>query len=652
MNFRSRSHLTFKWPMRTIHVNSKQTTLCNSFRYLDRRSRQSFSCSTDSHSDTRTRLSKIWVPTGGLAISSVEDGHMKLVRAGFLRQPHAGIFHLLPLGCRVQEKLEALIDKYMRGLGASKLSLSSISTEELWSRTGRLEKSSSELFRFQDRKSTRYLLSPTHEEEITTLISNTIQSYKQLPVRVYQISRKYRDELRPRHGLFRSREFLMKDLYTFDYSPSSALSTYHLVRAAYSRLFDELKLSYLEAEADSGDIGGTLSHEFHLPTPRGEDHILTCSGCNYVANEEVAQSTIPERAHPTPNLANNQSPITTSRVWRGISKDRSTLINVWYESPNHTETTPASAEINFHAVKVAIPEFDSSVDDAVSVILKNIGSATQSCTEESPKKIQRIINLVDYRVPNSTLESIRAVDLKLPIFLPCLGEFKDKIDVQNMAQHPSTGNLLNLLRFQDGDPCPRCVSGSLKIHKTIELGHTFHLGTRYSEPLAASLSVPLDVIEREGMTIKEDLEPQTKASNTRNVLMEMGCHGIGVSRIIGAVADILADEKGLNWPRAIAPYEVIIIPGKNLEAGAVEVYDQLKMTANSEALDLVLDDRKQSFPWKMQDADLVGYPIIVVVGRRWKLEEVCEIQSRKLGIRKDVHIKDLKALVVSLLEML
>ncbi|KAH7403588.1 prolyl-tRNA synthetase-like protein [Cadophora sp. MPI-SDFR-AT-0126] len=593
--------------------------------------------------DGRTRLSRIWLPTGGIAASATEDSHAKLMRAGLLRQAHPGIFHMLPLGRRVQDKLEALIDKYMFQLGASKLALSSISSEELWAKSGRLKNASSELFRFSDRKDAKYLLSPTHEEEITTLVSSTVKSYKELPVRLYQISRKYRDELRPRHGLLRSREFIMKDLYTFDYSSSLALGTYHEVRAVYSRLFDELKLPYLIAEADSGDMGGNLSHEFHFPTSKGEDHIISCSACDYVANEELAESPVPP--HPHQPSEKETASLDDISVWHGISRDRLTLINVWYLSRTSSPSpSPNEHGINIHAVKAILPYFDPSIDDPLSLWVEGQqGGRTEALQDFRPPKL---VNLVDSRIPLSIRQSIESKDSRLPIFSDMLEKSSQDIEVEFIAQNPSTQQPLNLLRIKDDDLCPRCPNGSLRVQKAIELGHTFHLGTRYSEPLAATVAIPVELQSKAVTTGLQSLNGQ--------IPMQMGCHGIGVSRIIGAVADTLADDKGLNWPRVIAPFEVLVVPVKGNEVAALSVYDMLHEASpkSERSLDLVLDDRSQSFSWKMHDADLIGYPVIVVVGRKWKSEQLCEIQCRRLGLRKEVPLGEMTMCIEAILSKL
>ncbi|KAK3077064.1 hypothetical protein LTS18_011309, partial [Coniosporium uncinatum] len=387
------------------------------------------------------RLSTFWAPTGGITASQQADedrGTSLLLQAGFIRQAHSGIWHLLPLGLRVQEKIERLVDKHMQSIGASKLSLSSITSEELWRKTGRYGGQNSEFLGVKDRRESGFLLAPTHEEEITALTKGILKSYKDLPLRLYQISRKYRDELRPRAGLLRAKEFLMKDLYTFDASQDAALQTYSVVRGAYKAFFDELGLPYLVAEADSGAMGGNLSHEYQFEAANGEDivHVCSSSSCGYTANEEAS--------------------------------------------------------------------------------------------------------LVDF---------------------PYVGD------------GPGT--------------CPKCFLQSIEKKRAIEVGHTFHLGTRYSEPLDALVPGP--------------------GSAAEPVKLQMGCHGIGISRLIGAVASLTADARGLNWPRSIAPFQAVVIPKKGLEREALDLAKKFPGT------DIVVDDREKPLPWKFKDAELIGYPTQIVV---------------------------------------
>ncbi|RGP73637.1 prolyl-trna synthetase [Fusarium longipes] len=568
---------------------------------------------------TRSTLSTTWVPTGGLTANADEFGHGKLIRGGFLRQAHSGIFQLLPLGLRVQDKIEKLIDKHMHSVGASRLSLSTISSEELWRRSNRLDSVASELFRLQDRKDVPLILSPTHEEEITTLVAGIINSYKDLPIRLYQITRKYRDERRPRHGLLRSREFLMKDLYTFDLTTSEAVETYRQVSGAYRAFFAELKLPYLIAEASSGDMGGDLSHEYHLPSAVGEDSVVSCDSCDYTANDEVATARTPFATDSAASV-----PASQFRVWRGISKDRTTLVNAWY--PRLSKGSPGSGP-SLHALKSVVPELDTSIENPLPL------------WEEALKNGEvQLINVVDVNL-SSSFEKARN---DLPLLTENLKAYGVKSSTVSCSD---TGTGLRLVPIADGDGCPRCDKGTLKTHRALECGHTFQLGTRYSVPLDACVDLP-----RSGLpeaAVKEGLAPGSR------VPVQMGCHGVGVSRIFGAVAEILADDRGLNWPRAIAPFEVAIIPSTDVVDEHLHVYDMLSINNGSQpGFDVVLDDRKRSFGWKMKDADMVGYPVLVILGKSFKAGGTCEVQCRQLSVKDNIKVDALPGFISSLLNKL
>ncbi|RMZ68962.1 hypothetical protein GMOD_00002859 [Pyrenophora seminiperda CCB06] len=513
--------------------------------------------------------------------SSLDDSHSLLVRGGFLRQAHSGIFHLLPLGLRIQNKLEGLIDRHMNSISASKVSLSSITTEALWRQSGRYS-ANSELLRIKDRRESGFLLSPTHEEEITALLASMVHSYKDLPLRLYQIGRKYRDERRPRGGLLRAKEFMMKDLYTFDSSPEAALETYKSVREAYKNIFNELKLPYLVADADSGNMGGKLSHEYHFASPKGEDYVFSCQSCEYIANEELVEKKTDTVARKTGD----------SLVITGISVDKKTAINIHIPTPfgigdSRILWDGVSAFVNLHAVKKVLPE-DIDIDTGIE---------TRTLLSLLPKTTNTV-DVYDPTHPNAPPTSTVDITLTKP-----------------------------------GDPCPRCSTGKLNIQKAIEVGHTFHLGTRYSVPLNAVIALP----------------DQNLSSP-----IHMGCHGIGVSRIIGAVASLLSDTKGLNWPRVIAPYEAIILCDPNTEEkDTVEVYDALHGEGKYGEVDILLDDRAgKSLGWKLKDADLIGYPVVTVLGRGWKDNRRVEVQCRRLGVKKHVELRELRAEVLALLEQL
>jgi len=436
----------------------------------------------------------------------------------------------------------------------------------------------------------------------------------------------------------------MKDLYTFDLTPSSALETYHQVRDAYSRIFAELKLPIEVAQASSGSMGGNLSHEYHLPSSAGEDELMTCSNCSYIANTEVAA--LPSQK--AQGGEQEQFQPEHIKIWRGVSHDRRTLINVWYPSSVTTggdkTDTYGPGDINTAVIKALVPELDEKArhsDDRWDQILQQANEARQAATTEGdassaqPTK-PRLVNLVDKRIPPKIWKSLER--WRNTVVWPTQGKNKAALDLMDVSEvsHGEGGTPLDLIKTEiRGQPCPSCGSGVLDTHRAIELGHTFHLGTRYSEPFAVSLP----------------------GDGGGRVPLQMGCYGIGVSRILSAVAAHLAadGDKCLRWPRAIAPFEVLVVPAHQLDAGAVEVYDFLARDAAAGAapLDLLLDDRPKTVPYKLHDADIVGYPVTVVVGRAWRDGlRACEVQCRRLGVKEEVPLEELPTYIRNLLDQL
>ncbi|KAL9623110.1 MAG: hypothetical protein Q9160_002624 [Pyrenula sp. 1 TL-2023] len=677
-----------------LHIRFRCGSPIASFRYV--------------HQDGRARLSSLWLPTGGLAqksqkenVDGKEHAHELLIRAGYLRQSQSGIFHFLPLGLRVQEKIERLIDTQMRELEASKLSLASISSQRLWKESNRLG-SAQELFTFSDRRGIGLLLSPTHEEEITSLVASTVDSYKALPLRLYQISRKYRDEARPRAGLLRAREFLMKDLYTFDVDATKALGTYEAVREAYDRFFTDLKIPFVVAAADSGNMGGKVSHEYHLISPHGEDTLISCQSCGFRQNEdfmEDKQYLLTQLGHRQENTmlnalreylerSNTYDDLHTDKMsagragieapndnivcWQGITKDRTDLVEAFCQGD--TDSDGSGRQINPYAVKSAFPVLDlgcghplnvlknatldegKGTDDrnaAVSrhAILERENAADEDNVEvltrtnpgerngvddgnvEMPKQ-RTVYYLFDHKIPQSKVDSILEIRAAIA---DSLGLNRVQISVKTRASR------LDLKMARDGDTCPACAKETLQLQKAVELGHTFLLGTKYSDALNATVAVP------------PGLE---KYGGRDRVPLQMGCHGIGISRTIAAVASHLSDYEGLRWPSTIAPFQCLIIPGNGCEEAAESVYDHLTRSGqHSEGsrpqIDAVLDDRDKSIVWKLNDGVLIGIPVLIIVGRSWKEKKKLEVQCRPLGIRGvEVYIEDILAKVDSLLNQL
>lgn len=459
-------------------------------------------------------------------------------------------------------------------------------------------------------------------------------------------ARKYRDEPRPRQGLLRGREFIMKDLYTFDCNTEEALKTYDLVRQAYTRLFNELKIPYLVAVADSGNMGGNLSHEFHFPSSKGEDTIVSCSNCDHVYNEELANGqapgTEPEKLRDnfkddTSTVGSEGPPAISTGLWMAISRDKKTLVRGWY--PKYLlqdgSTEPAERQVNSHAVKAITDaaglDLDLSVENPMEQWVAELKGAGNS-------ERLKVLDLYDSQV---------RVYKRPPLsdLLHEVNKADTDIEYSMLNRFPGTTKALQLVKVHDGDKCPRCEAGTLKSQTAIELGHTFHLGTRYSEVLQASVAV-------DSALLGDSDKSSSSTSKSQIVPMQMGCHGIGVSRMISAVADTLSDSKGLNWPRAMAPYEVVVVPAKGLEADAEKVYDSLVSDQNA-PVDAILDDRDKQIGWKLGDADLIGYPVIVVVGKGWKKQQTLEVQCRRLdNLREEVPLDRLPEFVRSLLARL
>ncbi|KAK5791138.1 hypothetical protein VI817_006447 [Penicillium citrinum] len=457
------------------------------------------------------------------------------------------------------------------------------------------------------------------------------------------IARKYRDEPRPRQGLLRGREFVMKDLYTFDYNVPEALKTYKAVKVAYTQLFDELKIPYLVAAADSGNMGGSLSHEFHFISKKGEDRVVSCSNCDHVYNEELADGKTHkfDEANEKGSIPGFQTEETqfeggatiSTGMWMAISHDGNTLLRGWYPkySMQNGSTEPVERHVNSHAVKAIATAAGVDLDLSVENPKEKWTAHVQS---QSKSQKPRVLDLYDAQV---------RVYQRPPLsdLLEEVGCTAADIEYSKLDHFPGTSNQLSLVRVHDGDHCSQCADGRLTSNPAVELGHTFHLGTRYSEVLQASVSVNQAVLDGSA-------ESGTKSSKEVIVPMQMGCHGIGVSRLISAVANRLADSKGLNWPRAIAPYDVAVVPTKGLDSVAEQIYDSL----TSASVDTLLDDRDKGMGWKLGDADLIGYPVIIVVGNGWKKNQTLEVQCRRLGVKEDVTMDNLPTFVESILSQL
>lgn len=421
------------------------------------------------------------------------------------------------------------------------------------------------------------------------------------------------------------------------------METYHAVRTAYNQIFDELKVPYMVAHADSGNMGGNLSHEYVLPSSMGEDTIIGCSNCGFVFNEEVAdgkacgsESHIP---HPTSNFdtgsSNARAPQTISNgLWMGISRDKNTLLRGWY--PKYLMATghePVERKPSSHAIKAVANAAGIDLDLGVENPLEQWAAQAKANSEsDSTSQRPRVVDLYD-----SNVRAFKRPPLSdLVEYTNCA---EDSIEYSMLDRFPGTTDALKLFKVDDGDKCTKCADGSLTSHAAVELGHTFYLGTRYTKVLKAKVTVPETVVNPDGVK-----DRSTKAP------MQMGCYGIGVSRMITAIANVLSDSKGLNWPRVIAPYEVVILPMGGMHTEAEAIYDTL--ATSRAAPDIILDDREKRADWKLHDADLIGYPVMVVVGRAWRDSQAVEVQCRRLDVREEVPLSRLPDSIQSLLDKL
>ncbi|KAK9331508.1 hypothetical protein V1520DRAFT_337473 [Lipomyces starkeyi] len=536
----------------------RRTSKCSAAHFVSRSNVRPFTHATISH----PRLSKFFLPSGSVASAAGERESTTdlLIRAGFIRKSSAGIYSLLPLGIFVQRKLAAIIHRNMYMAGASEVSLPSLLSPAAWKTTGRWE--NTELYKLKDSSDSEFCLAPTHEEEITSLVSREITSFRQLPLRLYQIGRKYRDEMRPRGGMLRGREFVMMDLYTFDTTTETALSTYEEIRVAYRSIFDTIGIKYAVSEADSGSIGGDLSHEFHYITPVGEDTLITCDSCDYTANVEVAVS------YPSGKHVYDPDKVA---VKYGLTTD-STLLVIYY---------PPDRVVNENLIKKELPTYDRSVRNPVSEFTRN-----------GDPMLQRIIRIFDERVSEKSSLPDLPVSINIgnitTIRFPC-------VEVAPQS-HPK-------------ELCPHCEDGALLASRAVEVGHTFYLSTKYSAALKAHFT----------------------AEDGAKKPIEMGCYGIGVSRIISAVAEVTRDYYGLSWPVAICPFEVVIVTkpkSDKIYDLAIKLYQDLRKTG----CEAVIDDRDdKSFGWKLSDSKFLGFPVSVVVGNNYLKDGRVDVECRRTG---------------------
>ncbi|MDZ4779515.1 MAG: proline--tRNA ligase [Planctomycetia bacterium] len=525
--------------------------------------------------------------------------HVLMLRAGLIGQVMAGAYTYLPLGLRALKKAERIVREEMDRAGAVELLMSALTPIQLWERTGRVAAFGNVLINFKLNRAGRQVhvaLGPTHEEVVTDLVAKHVSSYRQLPLTLYQIQTKFRNEERPRFGILRTSEFLMKDAYSFDTSVEGLNASYDKMYAAYCRIFERCGLQYLPVEAESGPIGGDASHEFMVVADNGEDRVVHCASCGYAANLERADTgdrTVKAEPGDLKPLTKLDTPGTTSieQVSKLLKcKPRQMIKTMIYEADGQPVAVLLRGDHEANEGKIRRALGAKSVELATPEVIQRVTGA--------PVGFAGPVGLEIPRWADHDVAALRNAVVG--------GNEQDKHYVgANLTRDYTVDHFADLRNADADDPCPKCA-GKLALRHAIEVGHVFKLGTKYSDALEARFSDE-----------KEQL---------RTIIM--GCYGIGVNRIIAALIETQHDADGIIWPMALAPYEVLICPIKASDPEVMKVAEQLHDELLAQGVDVLLDDRDQRPGVKFKDGDLVGIPLRVVIGDRGLKDGQLELKWR------------------------
>ncbi|WP_323665074.1 proline--tRNA ligase [Aliarcobacter butzleri] len=567
------------------------------------------------------KFSKMFIPTTKETPNDATlPSHQYLVRGGFIAQTGAGIYDFMPLGKIVLEKIRVIVKEEMDEAGANEVQFGFVTPLTLWQESGRATTMGAEMLRFKDRKNGEFVLSPTNEEAVVNMVRNRITSYKDLPLHLYQINTKFRDEARPRFGLMRGREFLMKDGYSFHSSEEDLVREFNLMEATYKKIYTKLGLDFRVVAADSGAIGGSGSKEFHVIADSGEDTLVVCDSCDYGANIEAATrkpktynferksdskkihtpdtKTIEEVANFL-NISKEQT--IKAVIKKAIYEEKTQIVIFFVRGSDELEETKACNAVN------ALELIDASEDD-----IKEARLVAGYCgVFNLPSNINFIIDL----------------ELKDEIGLACGANEEDyhlvNIDLSTLKDV----KYYDLIAVQEGDICA-CCGGKLSYTKGIEAGHIFQLGTKYSSAMNANF-----------------LDENGKAKP-----FIMGCYGIGVSRLVAAVIEQNHDDKGCIWTKATAPFMVDIIVSNSKKEEESKVGEELYSKLKQAGISTILDDRINArFGFKMSDFELLGFPYAVVIGK--KLEDgLVEIVDRKTLEKIDVKVDEVISKILELVK--
>lgn len=539
---------------------------------------------------------------------AVVISHQLMLRAGIVRPLAGGLYNWLPIGVRVLRKVEAIIREEMNRSGAQELLMPVVQPLELWEESGRLQDYGPELLRFEDRHHRGFALGPTHEEIITDLVRKEIRSYKQLPINFYQVQTKFRDEIRPRFGVMRSREFIMKDAYSFHMNQESLQETYDEMYDAYNRIFSRIGLDFRPVQADTGSIGGEGSHEFHVLADSGEDDIAFSTGSDFAANVELAEALAPrgERAAASAELTEVETPNKHSieEVCDFLQLKKKKIVKTLLVK-GATEEAPVIAlvvrgdhdlnEIKAEKLALVAEPFEMASDEEIK--------AAAGCRAGSIGPIGLSIPVIVDRTAANMSDFVCGVN-------------KDGFHFTgaNWDRDATATEVADIRNVVKGDPSP-CGQGKIEIRRGIEVGHIFQLGNKYSSALNATV----------------------QNENSRSQVLEMGCYGIGVTRVVAAAIEQNHDDKGIIWPESIAPFAVSIVPMQMHKSPRVkEAAEALYNELTAKGIEVLFDDRQERPGVMFSDMDLMGIPHRIVIGERGLDNSMIEYKYRRDEKAQDI----------------
>ncbi len=545
--------------------------------------------------------------------------HQLMLRAGLVRNLASGLYTWLPTGLRVLKKVENIVREEMQRAGANEILMPMVQPSDLWEESGRWDDYGPELLRLHDRHQRQFVLGPTHEEVITKLVANELSSYKQLPLSLFQIQNKFRDEIRPRFGVMRGREFLMKDAYSFHLESECLEKTYQSMFDAYCRIFDRLGLDYRPVLADTGSIGGDASHEFHVLADSGEDDIAFSDASDFAANIEKAEALSPqgERAQPTQELVK----VATPKV--KTIEDVANFLNV-------------DLKTTIKTLLVCGVETEQGETPIIALVLRGDHQLNQIKTEHLPQVAAPLTFASDEQIvatANCNASSIGPVGLACKIIVDrsaaqlsdfVCGANEDDLHLTgvNWQRDCSEFDIADIRNVVEGDSSP-CGQGKIVIKRGIEVGHIFQLGTKYAEAMNCSV-------------LNE---------NGKNQTLTMGCYGIGVSRIVAAAIEQNHDKYGIKWPKAIAPFQVAIVPMNMAKSARVkETAEALYQQLIQAGIEVLFDDRKERPGVMFADHELMGTPLLLIIGERNLDAQQVELKNRITGEKSLIEIAEVMSL--------